>query len=164
MANIFELNAQMAEFQRLIAESDDLPEEVIRDTLEGLEGEIDEKIRGYAAVIKNIEGEIAAMKAAEKDIADRRKVLENKISRMKDVVDETMRAQGIDQINDPRFQIGYRRCPASVGVLNEEEIPDYLWVPQDPRLDKKAALELLKEGQELPGLQLIEDKRNFFIK
>lgn len=166
MASIFQLNQKMVDFQRMIEEHGaELDEQAIADTLESLEGEITEKLKDYAAVIKNLESDVVGMKAAEKDIATRRKYLENTIERMKSVVDLSMNAHQIERIDDdPRFKIGYRKCAPSVEIVNEDELPDHVFVPQDPAIDKKLLLQLLKDGEKVPGARLVTDKRNFFIK
>lgn len=166
MASIFQLTGKLAEFQKMIEQhGDELGEEVIRDTLESMEGEITDKLKDYAAVIKNLESDVAGMKAVEKNIAERRKSLESSIDRMRRVMDMTMQYAELDSIDDdPRFKIGYRKCPPSVEIVNEDELPEYVYVPQDPALDRKLVLQLLKDGEAVPGARLVTDKRNFFIK
>ncbi len=91
MANIYEINDRFIGFQRMIEEAgDELDEQTIADTLESLEGEVTDKLKGYAAVLKNIEGDIEGMKAAEKAIANRRKFAENKVAKLQSVIDQTM--------------------------------------------------------------------------
>ena len=165
MASIFQLSDQLKEFQALIAEEgDQLDEQTIRDTLEGLEGTIEEKLKAYAAVVKNMESDVTGVKAAEKDIATRRKSAENAIDRMRGVMDQVMTFMEIDVIDDPRFKIGYRKCPASAEIFDEDALPDYLFVPQDPRIDKATLLQMLKDGQVIDGARLVTDKSNFYIK
>lgn len=166
MANIYDINERYLQFQRFIEEADEgeIDEQTIADTLEALEGELTEKLIGYAAVTKNLESDIDGMKAAEKAIAARRKALESKVEKMRGVMDQTMQLHGFENIPTPEFVIGYRKCPPSVEVVNEDEIPATYWIPQDPKLDKAAALSLLKEGVEIPGLRLVTEKKNFFIK
>ena len=165
MASIFKLNEQLIAFQNMIAESgEDLDEQALRDTLEGLEGSIENKLKDYAAVVKNLEGDVAGMKAAEKDISTRRKSTENAIERMKSVMAQTMQLSEIDKIEDPRFVLGFRKCAPSAEIVDEEALPDMVFVPQDPRVDKKLLLELLKDGQEIDGARLVTDKKNFYVK
>lgn len=165
MANIYQINDRLREFQRFIEDAgEDLDEQTIRDTLESLEGELEEKLKGYAAVIKNIESDIEGMKAAERNIQARRKFAERQVEKLKGVVDDTMKFHQIDKIPAPEFVIGYRKCPPSLEVVDEDSVPEAYWIPQDPKLDRATALELLKEGEELPGLRLVTDKRNFYIK
>lgn len=165
MATIHQLNENWRDFQRMIEEGEDeLPPEAIADTFEAMEGEIEEKLKDAAAVVKNIESDIDGMKKAEKAIQARRKYAERQIERLRDLIDSTMRFREIEKITDPRFALGFRKCPASVMVDNEDEIPETYWIPQDPTLDKKLALEQLKEGHEVPGLRLIDDRKSFYIK
>lgn len=165
MANIYDINERFLQFQRFVEEAgEELDEQTIRDTFESLEGEVSEKLTGYAAVIKNMESDVDGMKKAEKAIQERRKFAENKIQRLTNVVDETMKFHEIDKIPTPEFVIGYRKCPPSLEVVDEDEIPEQFWIPQDPKLDRSAALTLLKEGATVEGCRLVTDKKNFYIK
>lgn len=164
MANIYQLTDELLDFQRMIEGADDIPEEAIRDTLEGLVGTIEEKLRGYGAVIKNLESDVEGMKHAEKSINDRRKVLENKIERLRGVVEMAMNAAEIEQVKAPDLLIGYRKCAPSAEVIDEEALPDYVFVPQDPKLDKRLLLQLLKDGEPVEGARLVTDKKHFYIK
>lgn len=164
MASIFDLNRKMQEFQRTMAEEGELPEDVIRDTLESLEGEITDKLKDYAAVIKNLQSDVEGMKKVERTIADRRKMIENRIDQMRQVMDETMQANELEEIDDWRFKIGYRKNPPAAEIVDEDELPDYLFVPQNPTVDKRTLLQLLKDGETIPGARLVTDKRSFYIK
>ena len=44
--------------------------------------------------------------------------------------------------------------PPSLNVLDEKLIPTDYWVPQAPKLNKKDALAELKEGKEIPGVEV----------
>ena len=50
--------------------------------------------------------------------------------------------------------LSLRAVPPKVEIVNEADIPSKFWKPSDPKLDKKAILEALKEKQIVPGAVL----------
>ena len=58
--------------------------------------------------------------------------------------------------------IALRKNPARVDIANEESIPDEFreWPePPPPRINRKAVLDALKAGREVPGAQIAQDER-----
>lgn len=82
MASLYKLTTQMLEFMSF-AEDEDLDEQAVMDTLEGMEGELDEKIEAYCKIIKNLEAEAEAVKKEAKRLSDKKKVIDNNITRLK---------------------------------------------------------------------------------
>ena len=61
-------------------------EEVFNDTLCGIMGGIGSKSNGYVAVIDHFNADINMIKAEEERLAARRKVIENRVARMKEAL------------------------------------------------------------------------------
>ena len=78
---LYELTNDWLQLMTLLEEGAD--EDVINDTLEGLDYEIEQKADGYARVIRNIEADIAGLKTEIDRMTNRKKVLENNITRLK---------------------------------------------------------------------------------
>ena len=68
----------------------DVPEEVIADTLEGLAGEVEAKSTNVAFVVRNLEALADQIKAAEREMAKRRKAIENRAARIRDYLKTNM--------------------------------------------------------------------------
>jgi hypothetical protein len=135
-----------------MADMDDLPEEVINDTLEALSGEFKDKAISVAAFFMNMDADIQAMKDAEKRIADRRKAKENKVKWMKDYLLNNMAKTGSTSIECPLFQIKLRTNAESVSILDESSIPDeFKTVETVTKIDKAA----IKRAGGCPGAELI---------
>jgi hypothetical protein len=107
-----------------MADFDDLPEEVINDTLEAIEGEFKDKAIASVSFFKNIEVEIEAMKQAEASIKERRLAKEKRIAWVKSYILKNMQKTGINKIECPYFTISLRNNPESVNVIDEDLIPD----------------------------------------
>lgn len=144
--------------QALIALSDpELPEEVVADTLEALEGELVQKGQAVAAFALNLGAEIEAIKAVEKRISERRKALEKREQRMRDYLRDNMERCGITEIKavDGSFTAKLAKGRPSVVVDDESLIPDdSSYVRWKREVSKTAIAEAIKNGQDVPGAHI----------
>lgn len=155
---LYELNAKQQELLDL-AESGDVDPQTIADTMEALEGEIEEKIEAYGCVIKQMEADALGLKTEEDRMSARRKSIENNIKYMKTAVQDTMLATGKTKIKTKLFTFNVQDNPVSVNWLDEELIPDMFRIPQPPKLDKTAAREYLQAiGTAQPWGELTQSK------
>ncbi len=140
----------------------DLDAQTIEDTLESLSGDLEVKATNTAMLIRNIEASAIAIKAAEEQMAARRKALENRAARIKDYVLANMMVAGIQKIECPYFKLAVRDNPAAVEVFEPGLIPaNFMRQPEPPppSVDKTAIKEALKAGQDVPGAKLTVGKR-----
>lgn len=140
----------------------DLDPQTIEDTLESLSGDLEVKATNTAMLIRNIEASAAAIKAAEEQMAARRKALENRAARIKDYVLANMMVAGIQKIECPFFKLAVRDNPPAVEVYEPGLIPASFMRqpdPPPPAVDKTAIKEALKAGQDVPGCKLTVGKR-----
>jgi hypothetical protein len=150
---LYEIAEQHNTALMAMSDMDDLPEEVIDDTLESLEGEFKDKALAVAAFFLNSDADIAAMKEAEKRIADRRKALEKKAASLKDYLLKNMQRTGITKIECPEFKIGIRNNPESVQIVDEFEIPkEFVTIVETVKIDKVA----IKKAGGCPGVELVK--------
>jgi uncharacterized protein YoxC len=147
--NLYELSAAYQQIQNMIEDG----QEGLADTLESLNDAIEDKAVGYAKVMKNLEAQAKAIKDEETRLAERRKSLENSIKYLKESLEQTMFDVGMKRIKTELFNFNIQRNAPSVEVLNEKEIPAKYFIPQNPQIDKKAILQDLKEGLEIPGVK-----------
>ena len=68
MDKLYEISGRYQAALDSLTDNPDIPEDAIRDTLEGLEGEFEEKAIAVAAAIKNLAAESAAIDKAIHDI------------------------------------------------------------------------------------------------
>ena len=141
----------------------DLPEEVVRDTIEGLQGDMQEKCTNVAAFIRNTEALAEQIKQAEATMAARRKALENRADRIRQYLLENMLRTGITKIESPWFKIALAKNPPSVVVDDEDTLkfahPEFVKVVTTESLDKAAIKEAIKAGQIVEGAHLVQSER-----
>ena len=141
----------------------DLPEEVVRDTIEGLQGDMQEKCTNVAAFIRNTESLADQIKQAEQAMAARRKALESRADRIRQYLLENMQRTGITKIDSPWFKIALAKNPPSVVVDDEDTLkfayPEFVKVVTTESLDKAAIKEAIKAGQIVEGAHLVQAER-----
>jgi len=139
-------------------EDTDIPAEAIADTLEALQGDLEVKAMSVAAYFENLTAEVAAMKSAEKRIADRRKALESKIDRGREYLKSNMEACGITEIKGPELLLRIRKNPPSVFIDNESELPEACFrIKREP--DKTKIKAMLDSGEIINGARLEQSTR-----
>lgn len=140
----------------------DLDEVTIRDTLESLSGDLEAKATNTIMLVRNLEATAEQIKAAEKQMADRRKAFEARAASIRQYVMDTMIFAGIQKIECPLFKIALRDNPPAVVVDSAEQIPTHYMTdppPPAPVPDKKLIAQALKDGQEVPGCHLERGQR-----
>lgn len=147
MSTLYELTEDYLKLLEL-AEDPETDPEVFKDTLEGLDGEIEIKAEGYAKVIKQLEADAKMLDDEAKRLTARKKAAENNIASMKKNLENAMRACNKIKFKTELFSFGIQKNPPSVRLDEEhlEFIPIEYLIPQDPKVDKKRILEELKSG------------------
>lgn len=131
------------------------------DTLEGIEGEFNEKAENIAAYLKGLYVEAAAIKDEESALKRRRQRIENSADRLKAHLMTAMQAIGVKKIDTPRARMTIRRNAESVAV--EDDLKFIKWAQDHhdnllkydlPDIRKSEVKKLLQAGEELPFVRL----------
>lgn len=93
MSNLYQLNQAWQELANMLYQ-DDVDEQMILDTLESIEGDIEDKADNYAYIIAEIKNDVNACKAEKTRLEKRQKNLENRENRLKNYLADIMRNTG----------------------------------------------------------------------
>jgi alpha-mannosidase len=137
--------------------AEEMDSETLRDTLEAIQEGIEDKAENIAKLIKNVSADVDALKAEEKRLSERRKSLENKVSNLKEYLQNQLEVARVDKVKRPTLTVSIQNNPPSVKVTDEKSLSAYM-IPVEPKLDKKAILSALKEGIEVSGAELIQSR------
>ena len=151
---LYELSQRYVSVMEAAEELDPL---ALKDTLESIEDAIEEKVENTAKFIKNLSADVDALKAEEKRLAERRRSLENKISGIKEYLQNQMEVSGLDKVKRATLTVSIQKNPPSLKVIDEKLLSAYM-IPQAPVLDKKAVLSALKEGADIQGAEIHQGK------
>lgn len=140
------------------------------DTLEGIEGEFNEKAENIAAYLKGMYIEAAAIKDEEAALRRRRQSIEKNADRLKGYLLNAMNAIGVKKIDMPRARLTIRKNAESLIVDDElgfiswaQENADNLLKYSVPDIRKSDAKKMLQAGRPLPFVHL-ERTESLIIK
>jgi predicted nuclease with TOPRIM domain len=145
-------------YMQLIELADQLDEETFRNTLESIQDSIEDKVENTAKVIKSIEADVLAIKEEEKRLKERRQALESRIDNIKDYLKEQLEKTGIDKVKRPTITVSIQNNPPKAEIVDEKTIPLTYKIPQPAKLNKKAILEAMKNGEKVPGAVLVQER------
>lgn len=152
MGTLYELKSEYIQLREMAGDPDISPE-ALRDTMDAINGELEDKADGYAKVIRELEAEEAGLDAEIKRLQARKSAVSGNKGRIKDVLESAMRETGKLKFKTALFSFGIQKNPPSVAILSENIPLDYLVVPE-PQPDKKRILAELKAGVSLDWAEL----------
>ena len=133
-----------------MAQNPDIDEQAIKDTLEAIQGDIKEKADGYAKVIKELDWETDKLTAEIKRLTDRKNAIQNNKAYMKQILKEAMIATGNLKFRTDLFSFNIQKNPPALVVDDEKAIPQEYLISQEPKVDKKAIIDFIKNGNDVP--------------
>jgi hypothetical protein len=145
-------------YMELLGMVDSLDEETFKDTLSAIEEALEDKVENTAKFVRCLDGDIEAIKAEEKRLADRRRALETKVGNCKSYLQEQLEFAGIDKIKRPTVTVSIQANPPSAFILDESLIPSDYMIAQAPTIDKRSILKALKEGEFIPGAEIKQSR------
>lgn len=148
---LYDLTTQ---YIQLLDLAENVEEDVFQDTLSAIQEAIEDKAENIGKFIRCLESDVKALKEEEQRLADRRRTLENRITSVKEYLQNQMEVAGLDKIKRPTITVSIQNNPPSLDVMDEALIPaDYL-VPQPSKIDRKAILTALKDGLVIEGCSI----------
>lgn len=162
---LYTLTGQFKELQALQDAADADMAVAVRDTMAGIEAEFNEKAKAVSHVILNMDSDIGAIDAEIERLKERKRIISNRQTEVREYLRENMEASGISKISCPLFTITLVAGRESVVVDNEDSIPDELMrVKTECAPDKTAIAAKIKAGEEVPGARLERGQSSVRIK
>lgn len=132
------------------------------DTLVGIEGEIEDKVENIAKMVKMLSAEVDAHKAAEKEIAARRRSKESRIEWLKQYIITSMDTVSLRKVDRPEIAVSVRATQAAVKIADEEAFIKWAQGNRDdllkyaaPTINKAAIKQQIQDGAEIEGAELV---------
>ena len=124
MSSLYHLRS---DYERVMAMmyDDDFDESTVIDTLDAIEGAIEDKAEACAFIMRNLDADIDAIKAEEHRLEKRRKALEKHKNNMKENLYSTMKSVGRREIKTPLFSFNIQKAGGKRGLILDIE-PDKL--------------------------------------
>ncbi|MCA1602812.1 MAG: siphovirus Gp157 family protein [Acidobacteria bacterium] len=142
------------------ADIEDLPEQAIADTLEGLQGEFEEKAISTGAYVRNLEAEAAAIEEARKSMERRQRSLTRHADRLRQYLKAQIERTGMGKIKNCYLTLRIQNNPPSVVVENEGLVPEQFKRTETvTNLLRAEIARALKDGQLVEGARLQRSTR-----
>lgn len=156
MAKLYEI---VAELQDFVTQNESLEDEqAYIDTLEALQGELDDKVGQWARCIKNLEGERDAIKAEGDRLTKRARSIDNEVKHMKDTLLMYLKAAGVSKAGDAVIKASIVKnggqAPLEIDLIPVDLPEDFQKITIDA--DKEAIRAALEGGQQLEWARIGE--------
>nr|DAU39642.1 MAG TPA: resistance protein [Caudoviricetes sp.] len=143
----------------------DFEADEIADTLEGMEGELTDKIEQLLAICKNETGYAERLKEEAKALNERAAVINNKVDNIMTYIANSLAMMGKKKIRAGIHQVTVRAPVESVEITDEGSLPpEYVEYVTTVKADKLAIKHQLKAGNAIPGASLKLGKPTLLIK
>ena len=153
---LFQIAAEYRHITDVLMDSG-VDEQTLTDTLEGEAWPLELKAQNYGYVIRNLQATAESIKAAEGQMADRRKAIEKRAAALIERLKTGLEIAGVQKLDCPHFALTIKKNPPSVEIWDEKQIPAaFMRTPEPPpppvaTPDKKAIMEAIKAGADVPG-------------
>ena len=165
MSTLYELTGQYLLLEDMM-DDPDVDEQTLLDTLEGIEGELQDKADGYAKVMRNLEAEAAALKEESDRILKRKRAIDKNIDRMKAALQQSMVLTGYPKFKTNLFSFAIQKNPPKLVIDREstEHAPEEFIIIQAPIWNKEKLKEALKNGEDVDGIAHLEQGESLRIR
>ena len=149
MPTMYELTA---DYMQVLAMASDpeIDEQTIADTLEAIDGEIEQKAEATAIIMQELTAEAEKLKAEEQRLAKRRKSLESNVEAIKGRLYNAMKLVDKPKFKTALFSFSIQKNPPRLVVDDESKVPARYLIEQPLKVDTAALkADLMQSGAEL---------------
>jgi hypothetical protein len=134
-------------------------DDLIADTLESIELSFDDKVIQTACVIKSMQAEAEAIKAAIAPMLARQKAIENRADGIKEYLLRNMQQVGKKQVTSPWLTVSVQKSPPALNVLDESRVPDiFKHEIVTVKIDKVAIKSAWSDSSPIAGCSVTQDE------
>lgn len=147
MATLYELSNDYLALLDL-ADDPDIDEQAFMDTLEGIEGALEDKADNYAIVIDEIKAKAEKYKKEIDRLSGMKKACDNAVDRMKRSLENVMKATGKTKFDTELHKFSIQKNAPSLVIDDESKVPVHFLVVKE-EINKTAIKDAIKAGEEI---------------
>lgn len=152
MSNLYQLTSNYEIVLNMLYD-EEADEQMVLDTLEGIEGEIEDKADNYAKIIKELKAKQNAREKEAKRLTESAKVFENRVNTLKQNLFNSMKTTGKTKFATDLFSFNIVKNGGKQALTIDGEVPEeYTKTIIENDTDK--IRQALDEGKELPFAHL----------
>lgn len=165
MLNLYTLTQDFLALQSMMEEVEELDHEAIKNTMDGMSGDIDEVVDQSVKLVRNLEAGTEAVDAEIDRLTARKRRLEARTKSVRESIKALLIAAGRDKATTPLFTVTVAKGRESVRLIDESAVPDdYVTVQTTIKPDKKLIGEAFKSGQTVAGCEWVRGEPSLRIK
>ena len=157
MAKLYEIKNEFNELL-LMADEQGLSLDDIKDTMDGIEFEFEEKADSTAKMIKTLIADADSVKAEKDRLAKRETALRNSADNLKKYLETMMLEVKKKKFKTTLFSFNIQKNPKTVNVEVEELLPKKYLIKQPDKVNRKQLIDDLKAGvlEENENMRLVQ--------
>lgn len=163
--NLYQLTSDYETVLNMLYD-EDIDEQMILDTLEGIEGEIEDKADGYAKIIKELLGDAEKVKNEKIRLEVRQKSFENKAKLLKKNLEKTLIQLGKTKFKTELFSFNIQKNGGKLPLIIDEikEVPEEYFKHTEKELDNTKIREAIDSGKKITFAHYGEQGESLRIK
>lgn len=151
---LYDINGAIAQLAEMLEEGE-IDEQVYNDTVEGLGTEL--AVEDVVKAIRNKTAEADALKAEVERLTDKKRRAEAAVDGLKNILLTYLTNTGQKKLKTGLFCVS-KGTSKSANIIDEALIPAEYLIEQPAKVDKKAILAALKNGDSVQGAELKESE------
>lgn len=154
---IYELTQEY--LQLLALAEDELTDPyTLDDTMEAIQGEIEDKADAYAKIMLQLYAQSDGIDKEIKRLTEKKRAIDNNAKHLKNRLQQAMEVTGKKKFKTALFSFGIQKNPASLIIDDAEKIPEEFLIAQAPKVDNAGIKAALKAGQEFDWCHLSQSE------
>lgn len=149
MSSLYELKNEYLQLKEML-EDDSIDEQVILDTMEGIDYEIEIKADNYARIIQELKGQIGMIESEIIRLKDKRNKLIDNIEKLEDNLQKAMVETGKTKFKTDLFSFSIQKHGGFIPVVLDKDIDNipkkYIKTKELRTINKDAIREDLEKG------------------
>lgn len=165
MSSLYELKENWKKVSEMLYE-EEIDEQCIKDTLESIEGEIEDKAENYAIIIKELIADAETCKQEKLRLETRQKSFENRANFLKDRLEEIMKETGKTKFKTAKFSFAIQKNGGKLPLIIDDitKVPDEYFKHTEKELDKVKIREAIDSGKKIPFAYYGKQEESLRIK
>lgn len=165
MSNLYELTNNYEEVLNMLYD-EDIDEQMVLDTLESIEGDIEDKADGYAKIIKELLGDAEKIKKEKQRLEVRQKAFENRAELLKNNLQNTLKQIGKTKFKTELFSFNIQKNGGKLPLIIDdiEKVPNEYFKHTEKELDNTKIREAIDSGKEISFAHYGEQGESLRIK
>lgn len=153
---LYDISERYKNLMQLMEEGE-VPEDILKESLNSVEEEFEEKANNIAKLVKTEKAEVAVLKEEIKRLTNRAKAKENNSKNLQKYLEENMIMAGKEKFKTTLFSFNIQANAKSLKIIDENLIPEKYKFTEVNYL-KDVIKNDIKNGLDVPGVDLVQTR------